>query len=436
MVAKLLVDLTLETLAEHPASLRQQELRGRLSVVRGDGQIVSGGPLHRHNSSMAAETLWKTLHPSASLEAGGSIVCVQWDNFHRSDIGAVRAIRSVPAAQEVLDVAATLDHLFGVGEGRVLLRGIADLLGERTSHVQGPGGTRKIVHLSTIPGNILHNYKAFVGGIHGRIGWRQAGHGRQTVESLIGLGRRLCSVPFVTFACIFSDILSRVVRPYALLVQGLVEPWVVQRAEASMLAKLVQVEGHLYTIRRHIDVLALCAQHLHPHEFRPYLVALRDTPACRAFPTLSMALADLLCHAPPPPFVGACCKPVMPTALRQSLAMAPIANALRGRQWCRPGRIVEWWYHSGDSVRKSEFLFGWPLARPLTPLPPLAFLASGCGHLASARPQVLTRLVLFDGVCNVVELVALATNGGGVLVLVAGFPAATCQSCFTIATRT
>ena len=50
--------LTQEVLAEHPAGLSIRALRARCSVVGGDGQVVLGGPAHRHQGGKAAEKLW------------------------------------------------------------------------------------------------------------------------------------------------------------------------------------------------------------------------------------------------------------------------------------------------------------------------------------------------------------------------------------------
>jgi len=137
------------------AVLSESALRARLSVVGGDGQVVAGGPEHRHKSSKAAELIWCRLHPGASADDASDIICcVMWDSFHRVDIGGMRAVRQVRMAQEVYDIAAALDSQFGVGEGRNLLMGVAAQLDETPRMVKGLGGTRKVVYYSSIPMNI------------------------------------------------------------------------------------------------------------------------------------------------------------------------------------------------------------------------------------------------------------------------------------------
>ena len=111
-----LAELTQEVLAEHPAGLNTRALRARCSVVGGDGQVVLGGPAHRHSSSKAAEKLWGHLFPETET------LCTSWDYFHRADNACMRGIRQIPAAKEVFDMAAAIDTLFGVGEGRLMMR--------------------------------------------------------------------------------------------------------------------------------------------------------------------------------------------------------------------------------------------------------------------------------------------------------------------------
>jgi len=165
-----LAELTQEVLAEHPAGLNTRALRARCSVVGGDGQVVLGGPAHRHNSSKAAEKLWEHLFPETET------LCTSWDYFHRADNACMRGIRQIPAAKEVFDMAAAIDTLFGVGEGRLMMRGVGALIHQSQRSVANPGGTRKVVYLSGVPGNLLKNYTPYFAGLHARIAWHQAGH--------------------------------------------------------------------------------------------------------------------------------------------------------------------------------------------------------------------------------------------------------------------
>lgn len=299
-----LATLTLEALSDHPAGFATPELKARLAVIGGDGQVTQGGENARHPSTKAAEKLWRGVHSEAWAEQLAEaeacppppIRCVQWDNFHRVDIAAMRAVKSSPAAKEVFEVASTLVTLFGVGEGRALLRGVAAAIAERPSEVQvSEHSTRKIGHLSGVPGNVLNNFKSYVVSLRGRLAWTQSGHSAQKAGSLVEINRRLCNVAFVVFASAFNDVLVGSVRPYALLVQGASEPWRVQIAEDVALAKLAAGQESLDHIHKLATIIVLCAQHLHPLEFKPYLEALSDTRVFRRFPLLMKALAEVLC---------------------------------------------------------------------------------------------------------------------------------------------
>lgn len=119
-----LTKLVLAACRDHPIALGKFAMGKRLAAVGGDGQIVRGGPQHRHNSSGAAELIWDEVHGSPELK------CTVWDNFHRVDNGTMRAIRSVPLAEEVYKVAHILEIEFGYGEGSSFLRGACNFLGD------------------------------------------------------------------------------------------------------------------------------------------------------------------------------------------------------------------------------------------------------------------------------------------------------------------
>ncbi len=137
-----LAKLSLQSLWSHPAGFGMVSLRARLAVIGGDGQIVLGGPEHRHNSSQAAEKMWQLLHP-------GEVAMTCWDPFHRADTACMRAIRRNALAHEVYDMAKQMDTLFGLGEGKILLRGLAEALETRASKLRAPGGTRKVARLTS-----------------------------------------------------------------------------------------------------------------------------------------------------------------------------------------------------------------------------------------------------------------------------------------------
>ena len=161
----------------------------------------------------------------------------------------MRAVKKVPAAAEVFEVSRLIDTLFGMGEGRLIARGVSAALGVPAKEVRAPGGTRKVVYLAGVPSNLIDNFKLYNGGLHARLAWAQEGKSSQTVASLIGAGRRLASVSFVVFLTLFQDCLEGSIRPYALLVQSAVEPAVGFAAGDRLLASLARRSHNLRRIR-------------------------------------------------------------------------------------------------------------------------------------------------------------------------------------------
>ena len=51
----------------------------------------------------------------------------------------MRGIGQVPVAKEVFDMAAAIDALFGMGEGRLMMRGIESLIDQPHRSVANPG---------------------------------------------------------------------------------------------------------------------------------------------------------------------------------------------------------------------------------------------------------------------------------------------------------
>lgn len=67
------------------------------------------------------------------------------------------------------------------------------------------GGTRKGEAMCRIAANIIQNFRKYSVGLHAKVSRRRSGHGSATLGSLIALGRRLLSVDFVLFLCLFKD---------------------------------------------------------------------------------------------------------------------------------------------------------------------------------------------------------------------------------------
>ena len=293
---QVLKNLVLAACRDHPVALSLAAMAKRLACTGGDGQMVRAGPDARHNSSAAAELIWSEVHGNPDL------VCTVWDNFHRVDNATMRAVRAVPAAEEVFKVGRILENEFGHGEGSSLFRGVCNFLGEPWRAVKGTGGNRKVVYHTGTPGNILQNFRAYAVGFHCKMEWKRQGHGKKGLGQRIEEARRLTDVSFVVFCLLFNDILVSVVRPYALIVQACAEPGEVSLAEERMFRTIDVMLAALESARVMNRVLALCRQHCVGEEFHPYLAAMRSSPSClwaQTFTSFASAAPELYSCQPP-----------------------------------------------------------------------------------------------------------------------------------------
>ena len=175
-------------MAEHPSMLSIDVHKCRLALICGDGQISLGGPQRRHPSTGRVEqncwTVPSQLHGvqqiglmSSCLASDCFIINVQynsqhfnlmipdfkgcaellwrsvfeegpllcdWGLMHRQENALERSIKEVPAAREVMDLASVLDKTFCMGDGRALLRGVANQLEVQVPSLGAPGGTRQL----------------------------------------------------------------------------------------------------------------------------------------------------------------------------------------------------------------------------------------------------------------------------------------------------
>jgi len=288
--------LALAACRDHPVALGILAMARRLGCAGGDGQIVRGGPEARHPSSGAAELLWNEVHNNPDL------TCTVWDNFHRVDNAAMRAVRAVPIAEEVFKVGKILENEFGYGEGSSLFRGVCDFLGDPWHAVKGTGGNRKVVYHAGVPGNILQNFRAYAVGFHCKMEWKRQGHGAKALWLRVEEARRLTDVRFVVFCLLFNDILVSVVRPYALIVQACAEPGEVSLAEEKMFRTIDAMLAAVESARVMNRVLALCRQHCVGEEFRPYLTAMMSSRSClwaQTFKSFAAAAPELYSGEPP-----------------------------------------------------------------------------------------------------------------------------------------
>ena len=97
----------------------------------------------------------------AVIEGRPAPMCTTWDPFHRVDNAVWRAIRAVPRVLNIFDVAKEMSHLFGMSEGTHELKAVAADCRETLRTVKAPGGTRKVVYVSGVPGSLLDNYALY-----------------------------------------------------------------------------------------------------------------------------------------------------------------------------------------------------------------------------------------------------------------------------------
>ena len=350
-----MVCTVLDALAEPPVSLSESELRKRMSAIGGDGAVVRGGPDRGNPGTQAADLLWFRLHPWVAPPvadddflvdlarprpvggrppggAGGAgrpsgerdrwvhdactlHAVTEWDKFHRQDIAMTRAIVKCPLAEEMYATCALMDHMFGLGDGRLLLKAAAVATGVDPRSGRLPGMTRKAVQLCSEPGHLLHNFRAYAAGMHLREAWRKEGHDA-SASKLIDAGRRLTAVTLVSFTLLFRDLLANAVAPWALVVQkSSVEPWVLQRQRLEHEAGLVVRWEVLQWLRHVLRIVVLLRQWVPTNTLRNLIAAFMfakprnlfrelDGRAAsiafgRCFPSWLSALPELILRSPP-----------------------------------------------------------------------------------------------------------------------------------------
>ena len=99
-----------------------------------------------------------------------------------------KTIADIPCVCEIFEVSQSLGALFGVGDGRVILRGAADQIGEKRSRVPDQGGSRKVIALANTIEHLLNYQKTFHAAIAQSESLKQEGrkhHGRQSKIGLV-----------------------------------------------------------------------------------------------------------------------------------------------------------------------------------------------------------------------------------------------------------
>ena len=358
------VELLLRELGRDPWSLDRHALRRRLAVLAADGAGVQGGEDARHSSTGAGEKLWHLVFPDSPQQAIGA----EWDAFHRLDIATRRAIAKIPAAVEVFDITKVMSTLFGIGDGRAVLRGVAAAMALPSRRVADTGGTRKVVALSQSVANLLQNFDAYVAGMHARRGLVQARKSSQRMGALVDAGRRLTSMNFVSFALVLRDALRLHVAPLCLLSEsGRAEATEVWTKIERTCDELDRMGQSLDVIRRWVAVASATLSYLSAKDSREFLRAVVYTPAGRACPGFAGALSSLMLRrkfkhsellvdgavADPAAFMTLaprcqCASMRTPPGHGPRLAACAFRRSSGG---ARAARVPEWVAHGGDAIR-------------------------------------------------------------------------------------
>lgn len=248
----------LEALQNHPGKFSLPHLRCRLvSMIGGDGAVISGGPSARHSSSKAGDLLWEQIHPDIPA-------WVEWDKFHRAHCAFARVVDQTPIVQELYALGRSMSQQFGILSGKVLFRSIAAELNEPVKAVADSSGARKVYELSCVAHNLIDNFRLYIAGLHGKVRMKQAGHGKTSQSALSSIGRRLSSVEMVTFLCVFADTMACDLQPFVLCTERSEDPpWVAQRAFEDMLQSLGARSQLLHSLRRLLLVSCLLHSCLH-----------------------------------------------------------------------------------------------------------------------------------------------------------------------------
>ncbi len=282
------VNLVIGALADAPLRLNRDSLLARLALIGGDGAVsASGVP---HPSTGAAERLWESLHPGVP-----GFIFTEWDAFHKVDNAFDKAFARSKAATELCNVARALNALFGVGDGRLLLRATATSIGAPVRRFPDQGGTRAVVAKVRTIEYLRQNFKLIHAALRSRLGWRHGGHGAQSLTSLIHVCRRFTAVNFVTFTLAACDTLSSRVSRLALQVQELSSAaGTVRQQWQTCLWGLVADEVALQRVYVWCVVSALVGGSISRTDHRNLWQVLRLSPLGRAFPSLVSNLNNIL----------------------------------------------------------------------------------------------------------------------------------------------
>ena len=184
--------------------------------------------------------------------------CTEWDKFHREDVALSRCLVKCGLLEELFAVCAMMDHMFSLGDGKLLLRAASDAIGSRVQSARLPGLTRKAVSLQAEPGNFLANLRSYIAALHVRREWRREGHATYSQEAIIDAGRRVSSENLVAFAILFRSVVKHIIAPWSHAIQGgAVEPWWLRARYTAIEIRQKEARAHTHWLRELIRVIVL-----------------------------------------------------------------------------------------------------------------------------------------------------------------------------------
>ena len=325
-------DLILRGLACVPGGgISRTRLQASMVSVGGDGQLEAGGDgevegRRRHRSTRTCQLLYEEIFP------GLGFWLTWWDLFHREEIGGSWATRESEYATEMFDVGQVMVQLFGVGSGRVILRGVAATLSTlqeeatafaqqqaaRTLAGQAPvqqdrqkevkpassNSTRPIAYAHHMTESLFRNYTFYHAGLHARLeyarGQTQDGkrRGSQSVVKLVEVGQRLGCLDFVVFLVLYRDLARRRLRPFAAAAQSDVVEAVTMFGECMDFTRGLREErAHLQPFRFFLWLSVMLRTWLDDGDLQRLWFTLLYTPAGKAYSTFVGHIFSILCQA-------------------------------------------------------------------------------------------------------------------------------------------
>ena len=304
-------DLMAKLLEGAPLNFSRKRMRQIVVVIGGDGAMTIGGEDHKHQSTSTCELLYRWIFPQTL--PGQELT--HWDLFHRDETAGTWATKQSGLAVEVLDVAQVVLQLFGVGQGRVLFRGIAEFLNDGSEHsysqqgsesnrtlkpAEGHAATRPLAHGFKTAETLYRNYRVIHLGLEARTAQARgvngiAKQGSQTIEKMVGVARRVCAIDFVTFLVLYRDLHSHTLKPFANRTQDpAAEAVEMQLACNATMEKLRHAQDTLVVAKRLLYVMVLATGYIGPDDVTAFWSAHRFSRVGRVFPSWLRHIGEIV----------------------------------------------------------------------------------------------------------------------------------------------